>query len=98
MILLEDTIENIKAMSDTRDIEIEADNVTIQALNEMIKEEKFITNIDLNHQTMTLTVDDLDVARLHLNKVIHEKKIMIKKMMIKEPTLEDIYMKVVKQI
>lgn len=98
IILLEDTIENIKAMSDTREIEIESDGASIKLLNELIKEEKYLTNIHLNHQSMTLTVDDLDVARLHLNKVIHENKIMIKKIMIKEPTLEDIYMKVVKQV
>ncbi len=96
-IILEDTIENIKSMSETRDIEIESDTNTINKLNELIGKEQYITSIDLNHQSMTLTVDDLDVARLHLNKVIHENKIMIKKIMIKEPTLEDIYMRVVKQ-
>lgn len=96
IILLEDTIDNIKAMSDTRDIEIESDIATISRLHDLIHNEKYITTIQLNHQVMTVSVDDLDVARLHLNQVIHENQLMIKKLMIKEPTLEDIYMKVVK--
>jgi ABC-2 type transport system ATP-binding protein len=94
-IILEDTIENIKAMSNTRDIEIEADAPSISRLYERIGQEKYIQSLKMNHQTMTLTVDDLDVARLHLNEVIFKHRIMIKKLMIKEPTLEDIYMRVV---
>ncbi len=94
-IILEDTIENIKAMSNTRDIEIEADAPSISRLYERIGQEKYILSLKMNHQTMTLTVDDLDVARLHLNEVIFKHRIMIKKLMIKEPTLEDIYMRVV---
>jgi ABC-2 type transport system ATP-binding protein len=94
-IILEDTIENIKAMSNTRDIEIEADAPSISRLYEWIGQEKYIQSLKMNHQTMTLTVDDLDVARLHLNEVIFKHRIMIKKLMIKEPTLEDIYMRVV---
>jgi ABC-2 type transport system ATP-binding protein len=94
-IILEDTIENIKAMSNTRDIEIEADAPSISRLYERIGQEKYILSLKMNHQTMRLTVDDLDVARLHLNEVIFKHRIMIKKLMIKEPTLEDIYMRVV---
>jgi ABC-2 type transport system ATP-binding protein len=94
-IILEDTIENIKAMSNTRDIEIEADAPSISRLYERIGQEKYIQSLKMNHQTLTLTVDDLDVARLHLNEVIFKHRIMIKKLMIKEPTLEDIYMRVV---
>jgi ABC-2 type transport system ATP-binding protein len=94
--LLEDTIENIKSMSETREIEIEADSKTLLHINQLIQGHQHISDIRLNHQIMVIVVDDLDAIRLYLNEIMYDNKIMVKKMMIREPSLEDIYMKVVK--
>lgn len=93
--LLEDTIENIKAMSDTREIEIEADAKTLTALAPLLQALTSTQSIQMNHQTLTWVVEDLDKARHHISKVLHEEKLLIKKWLVKEPTLEDIYLKVV---
>ncbi|TVP86092.1 MAG: ABC transporter ATP-binding protein [Acholeplasmataceae bacterium] len=93
--VLEDTIENIKAMSETHAIEIEADVAVLNKIEALLQDIEHVMNIKTNHQTMVVTVDDLDVSRKHIYRILHEHDMMVKKIMVKEPTLEDIYMKVV---
>ena len=94
--ILEDTIENIKNISDSREIEIEAESNTIQHMHQIILDKKIASSIEKNTHSLTLTVDDLDKARLHLNQIMNEHQFLVKKLLVKEPSLEDIYMKAVK--
>jgi ABC-2 type transport system ATP-binding protein len=93
--VLEDTIENIKAMSETYKLEVEADENAINLIESLILDDKNILEIQRNHQLITLTVIDLDYARKRIYEILHTNSIMVKKIIVKEPTLEDIYMKVV---
>jgi len=93
--VLEDTIDNIKAMSETYKLEIEADEAALNLIESLLLEDSNITETHKNHQFITLTVKDLDDARKHIYEILHTNGIMVKKVIVKETTLEDIYMKVV---
>lgn len=95
--VLEDTIENIKAMSNTYNLEIVASFEDISKISELMSDNKNITNITINTQSLVFSVLDLDLIRRDVYKLLYENNIMVKKIIVKEPTLEDIYIKVVNQ-
>lgn len=93
--LLEDTIEHIKALTPSRQIEVE-----LQELNETkdLDDLKDCASVDvIEHigSTYRFTCHDLDGARRDIIRMIHEKDLSVRRMVIMEPTLEDIYLKVV---
>ncbi len=93
--LLEDSIENIHLMSQTRNIEIEFDNGGLNVLEEQIKNASWVESYNLSRKKITIKVLDLDQGRDELIKIIASKQLIIKKFIVFEPTLEDIFMKVV---
>lgn len=93
--MLEDSIENIKSMNVSRDIEIETDNGGLDTLNKKIAKAEWLENATLESKRLNIRVSDLNSARLDINKLIYDNKILVKKLNVQEPTLEDIYIKVV---
>lgn len=93
--LMEDSVENIKAMSKSRRIELEFDTDTIEDFKSMVKDADWIEDISSENKKVFLEVRDLDTARKHINEIICQKQIMMKKYIVVEPTLEDIFIKVV---
>lgn len=93
--VLEDSIENIKAMSDTRNIEIEADMDVLEKLVSLLKVKNFVVETKINTQSLLVTVNDLDVARKDIYELLFKHELLCRKVIVKEPTLEDIYLKAV---
>jgi len=94
--VMEDSIENIKSLSSTREIDIELENEDkIGNLHECLIKAKWADNIERGHKSLIIKVNDLDAARIELNKIIYENKILIRKLNVAEPTLEDIFIKAV---
>ncbi|MBU1094743.1 MAG: ABC transporter ATP-binding protein [Firmicutes bacterium] len=93
--LLEDSIENIRKMSQSRDIEIEFDNGGLSKLEHLIKEVPWVESYQSSHNKIVVKVLNLDKGREELIKIIASNQLIIKKFLVFEPTLEDIFMKVV---
>lgn len=93
--LLEDSVENIKGMSKSRDMELEFEHGEPAAFKAFMDTADFVEDVFREGKRIHLKVNDLDEARLAINRQICEGKIMLKKYIVAEPTLEDIFIKVV---
>ncbi|MFU8793405.1 MAG: ATP-binding cassette domain-containing protein [Acholeplasmataceae bacterium] len=93
--ILEDTIENIKQMTSKRTIDIEFESNHINQMTELLKDKPFIEDINQNGLVLSLDVTDLVEARHQLHKIIYDSHFLIKKMIVREPSLEEIYLEVV---
>lgn len=93
--LLEDTIENIKALTPSRQIEVELPGQDEKTDLDDLKDHASVDTIEHVGSTYLFTCHDLESARREIIRMIHEKDLCVKRMVIKEPTLEDIYLKVV---
>ena len=93
--LLEDSIENIKQVPDIREIEIEfEDKEDLQKIEE-IKDENIVEEISVDNLKVLIKAFDIDKLRAKLNQIFFENNIFVKKMIVKEVSLEDIFIKVV---
>jgi len=95
--LLEDSIENIRSMSQTRVIEMDFENGDASSFITQVQGHSWVQAIDFDQKRIQIKVNDLELARNDIFRVIADKKILIKKFAIMEPTLEDIFIKVVNE-
>lgn len=93
--VLEDSLENIKSNIKVRDIEIEAENISLDLLIKKLADHDWIVNISRNTKKLIVSVKDLDKARFDINSIVFNNKILIKRLNVIEPSLEDIYIKAV---
>lgn len=91
--LLEDSIENIKDVPDIRELELEFDGVVDPNFIETLKKEEVIEDVIVEPQKITLRATDINQLRLIINKQLYEHQVMVKKMIVKEVSLEDIFIK-----
>jgi ABC-2 type transport system ATP-binding protein len=94
-VVLEDTIDNIKSQATHRQIEIEIEQGELSVLADQLMNEEWLDEAQLNGNTCLFTVHDLDKARIQILKLIVEYGITLKRMVVVEPTLEDVFIKVV---
>lgn len=93
--VLEDSMNNIRKVPDIRELEIELENEKDSEYILALQNESSIESILVDHSKVIIKTRDLDHARNQLNEVIYTKQILVKKMFVKEISLEDIFMKAV---
>ena len=93
--VLEDSMDNIRQVPDIRELEIELENENDSEHILSLQNEPSIESIFVDHAKVIIKTRDLDHARNELNEVIYTKQILVKKMFVKEISLEDIFMKAV---
>ena len=93
--ILEDTIQNIKAIPDVRELEVELDNHDLANKLLILKENEYIDDIHINQTKILIKTNDIDKARIAINELLLKEKILAKKILVKEVSLEDIFIKVV---
>ena len=93
--VLEDSMDNIRQVPDIRELEIELENENDSEYILSLQNEPSIESIYVDHSKVIIKTRDLDHARNQLNEVIYTKQILVKKMFVKEISLEDIFMKAV---
>lgn len=93
--LLEDSIDNIRSMSQTRDIEVELENGGFEAFEALIKEASFVESYTASVKKVVVKVKDLQSGRDGLVRMIAQHNLPVKRFVVFEPTLEDVFMKVV---
>ena len=92
--LLEDSIDNIKEVPDIRELEVEFDEENA-LLVETLKEHPLVTEVTVDKSKISIKTKDIDELRKYMNEYIYNHQLLVKKIMIKEVSLEDIFMKVV---
>ena len=93
--LLEDSIENIKQVPDIREIEIEFETKEDILKLDIIKTENIVEEISVDNLKVVIKALDIDKLRTKLNQIFYDNNIYVKKMIVKEVSLEDIFIKVV---
>lgn len=93
--LLEDSIEHIKEVPDIRTLDIELDCENNAKLFESLKSNQIIEEILVEKHKVTISGKDIDTIRQLTNQIIYEHKVLVKKMSVREVSLEDIFIKVV---
>ncbi len=93
--MLEDSVENIRNLSKSREMEMEFENDEAKSFQDSIKNSGWVEKLDIEGKKAKIKVNDLDNARVEINKWICQNNIMLKKYIVAEPTLEDIFIKVV---
>lgn len=93
--VLEDSIQSIKSMSNSREIEIEFDNGGMDLFKDILQRQEWYESMRIELKRIIVKVNDLDKARVELIKILHDNKVLIKRLQIAEPTLEEIFIKAV---
>jgi len=95
--LLEDSIENIKSMSSERKIEIDFENDDVEQFKKLIQDLSWVVSLSNGGKKLLLSVNDLNKARSEIIKMLAAHDMVIKHVIFKEPTLEDIFIQVVNE-
>jgi ABC-2 type transport system ATP-binding protein len=93
--VLEGPIENIRKMGQANRLEIEFQESINHQLIEEIQKTNWLEKAEINDKKIALTVNDIVDARLELNQLFNQYQVLINKFAVAEPTLEDIFLKVV---
>jgi ABC-2 type transport system ATP-binding protein len=95
--ILEDSIEHIRQFSNSREIEIEFENIDSETFLSLIKNATWLESIKNGGKKVSIEVNDLNQARTEINEIICKQNIFLRKFIIAEATLEDIFIKVVNE-
>jgi len=95
--ILEDSIEHIRQLSNSREIEIEFENIDSETFLSLIKNATWLESIKNGGKKVSIEVNDLNQARTEINEIICKQNIFLRKFIIAEATLEDIFIKVVNE-
>jgi ABC-2 type transport system ATP-binding protein len=93
--LLEDSIENIKEVPDIRELEIELENESDLEKLLKLKDDSKVEDIIFDKNKVLIKTKDINNLRHMINKYLYENSILVKKINLKEVSLEDIFIKVV---
>ncbi|HAQ56644.1 MAG TPA: ABC transporter ATP-binding protein [Acholeplasmatales bacterium] len=93
--LLEDSIDNIHAMSGARNIEMEFENGGTVPFGAWLETKPWVESLAIENRRILLKVGDLQIARTEILQRVSEQGLLLKKFVIAEPTLEDIFIKAV---
>ena len=73
-------------------MEFDEENIS---LVETLKEHPLVTEVTVDKSKISIKTKDIDGLRKYMNEYIYNHQLLVKKIMIKEVSLEDIFMKVV---
>jgi ABC-2 type transport system ATP-binding protein len=93
--LLEDSIDHIRQISQSRDIEMEFENDETEAFVAQVAQAPWVEAIHNGGKKVQIRVKDMDQARRSIYEIIYQQNILLKKFIVAEATLEDIFIKVV---
>lgn len=93
--LLEDSMENIKQLPDIRALELEVEDEKDVELLLELKSNKDVVDVTSDKLKVVISGLDINQLRMLVNKQIYENNILLKKMVVQEVSLEDIFIKVV---
>jgi len=93
--LLEDSIDHIHAMSGARNLEIEFENGETVSFGTWLEAQAWVETFAVENRRIQLKVGDLAIARSEILRRVAEERLQLKKFVIAEPTLEDIFIKAV---
>ncbi|MCX8131918.1 MAG: ABC transporter ATP-binding protein [Clostridia bacterium] len=95
--IIEDTLDNLRREYSMRLIALEVENATdIEKTIGIVKEQKYISSIKVNEENeIRLSVADMREAQLKIPGILSGYNIPLKKFCIIEPSLEEIFIKVV---
>jgi ABC-2 type transport system ATP-binding protein len=93
--LLEDSIEHIRQISQSRNIEIEFETLETATFTALIQNAPWLESISSSGKKIMIQVNNLNLARSNMNELIFKNNILLRKFIIAEATLEDIFIKVV---
>ena len=93
--LIEGSIDHIRQISQSRDIEIEFENTDTATFIGLVGNAPWLESTKNEGKRVLIQVNNLDQARSKINEIIYRQNIFLKKFMIAETTLEDIFFKVV---
>lgn len=94
-VVLEDSMENIKTSELQHIIDIEVQNGEAELLLQMLDQKAWLKEVVVEGRTIKLDVSDIDRARKDLYAIFTEQDLKVKKFLIVEPTLEDVFLKAV---
>jgi ABC-2 type transport system ATP-binding protein len=93
--LLEDSIEHIKEVPDIRTLDLECDQESDTKAFHSLESLDVIDHVEIDKHRVSVFGTDIDQMREVINQLLYEKKIYVKKMQVREVSLEDIFIKVV---
>lgn len=93
--LLEDSIEHIKEVPDIRTLDLECDQESDTKAFESLESLDVIDHVEIDKHRVSVFGTDIDQMREVINQLLYENKIYVKKMQVREVSLEDIFIKVV---
>ncbi|WP_010243127.1 ABC transporter ATP-binding protein [Acetivibrio cellulolyticus] len=95
--LIEDTIPNLRQKYSRQGIEIEADeSENFNEFLSLLSKQKWVDSTEIPERgKVKVLVNNLSDAQINMTALLTEKKVRLKKFMILEPSLEDIFLKVV---
>jgi ABC-2 type transport system ATP-binding protein len=94
--LLEDRIENIKALNPAAEAELELDKDMDDQFTGMLRAEAFVETLEIiNPRKIKIRVKNMEKAMRRIPLIISDNKFGIKRFVVLEPTLEEIFVKVV---
>lgn len=93
--ILEDSIQNIRQVPDLRELEIELEDEKDAHFFVSLQKDKSIEAILVDQLKVNIKTLDLDKTRTQIFEAIFKEDILVKKIFVKEVSLEDIFMKAV---
>ena len=97
--IMEDSIQNLRKKYPTRTILLELENQRdAKIILNTFKQQKWQENVSINESgEIRLSVNIISEAQHSIPKILSERELPLKKFLILEPSLEDIFLKVVNQ-
>jgi len=95
--LLEDSIENIKAVPDIRTLEVELEDINQCDYFNKLSEIDTVTSVSNEKHRVFISGHNINDIRKHVNQILFKNNIMVKKMFVQEVSLEDIFIQVVNE-
>jgi ABC-2 type transport system ATP-binding protein len=94
----EGSLDQIKSMSAPSEMVLEAEGLSPAEFVEWVAKIEGIKQAYVeNGRKIHVNVDDLNLARAGINRLVYEKEIQLRRLEVLEPTLEDIFLRVVKK-
>lgn len=94
-VVLEDSMDNIKTSELQHIIDIEVQNGEADILLQELDQKAWLKEVVVEGRTIKLDVLDIDQARKDLYAIFTKQDFKVKKFLIVEPTLEDVFLKAV---
>jgi len=93
--LLEDSIEHIKEVPDIRTLDIECENEKDAKVFENLVNHEAIDHVEIDKFRVSIFGSDINQIRHLVSGLLYERKVFVKKIQVREVSLEDIFIKVV---